>query len=126
MKPRRALTNLRFGEQEIEMTLSEFADWIEQQKPSPAQMDISSEYNRAVLRTLEWVAEQARKQAVKREPNHQQTAINALKQYAVWLNVEHGDQQELSAAIAALDLIWDDHAAAHRFYTMLEQTAITP
>jgi hypothetical protein len=45
------------------MTLEEFALWLDRQRPSAAQMEISPKYNDAVIRTLEWVAAEARKMA---------------------------------------------------------------
>jgi hypothetical protein len=43
------------------MTLREFADWLDQHRPSAVQLHISPGYNDAVVRTLEWVAKEARK-----------------------------------------------------------------
>jgi hypothetical protein len=43
------------------MTLSEFADWLDQNRPSVVQLKIAPGYDDAVIRTLEWVAEEARK-----------------------------------------------------------------
>lgn len=45
--------------------------------------------------------------------------IESLKRIAIRAN-ERRDDVTLNHAIAILDEIWDDNAAAFRFYTMLE------
>jgi hypothetical protein len=42
------------------MTLYEMADWLDQHRPSAAQLKVSPEYNQAVIRTLEWVSAEIR------------------------------------------------------------------
>ena len=61
--------SLKWGDiNEAKIILNEFADWLDTQQPSPAQMGISPDYNTAVIRTLEWVAKQLREKANARNP----------------------------------------------------------
>lgn len=46
---------------DMSQTLLDFADFLDGHRPSTTQLALSPDYNMAVVRTLEWVAKEARR-----------------------------------------------------------------
>ncbi len=51
------------NENDARQALLDFADFLDNHRPSTIQLALSSDYNMAVVRALEWAAEEARKLA---------------------------------------------------------------